>query len=186
MGGITPTIVCRALGVDIALGERSPICKIDALLLASKALAAKATSFSSSFLHIPTSNSYAPNAVSLSISMKGARLTSTYSKGDHGAVTVPSAATRAAPMDAKVEGRGDRENHNISLGLGKFLTQEISSACSCLSITPTAATITATAPTSLSPPVRLGNQIIRLPENTSPVRFTTNSYHCIMTGSIET
>lgn len=38
-----------------ALKDRSLICKLDLVLLAFKAIAAKATSFCSSYLHIPTS-----------------------------------------------------------------------------------------------------------------------------------
>jgi hypothetical protein len=41
----------------LVLEDRSPLCKIDSILLACKGLAAKATPFCSSFLNIPVSTS---------------------------------------------------------------------------------------------------------------------------------
>ncbi|KAE9378319.1 hypothetical protein N431DRAFT_461848 [Stipitochalara longipes BDJ] len=107
------------------LEDRSLICKLDLVLLAFKAVAAKATPYCSSYLHIPTSTI-----------VKTTTPLTTTTVTDVTTYTQNAAAKRAQPTPIP-----------IPSGLSIFVASQISSACSCLSISETVITTTTTAPT---------------------------------------
>jgi len=112
----------------LGLQDRSLICKIDAVLLACKAVAAKASPFCSSYLHLASSTTVV--------------------------VVTPSTTTTQTvtqtvdpPPTDTLKKRGAKIPIPTPPGLGHFLAKELSSACSCLSIPVAVVTTTSTAPT---------------------------------------
>ncbi|KAE9380814.1 hypothetical protein N431DRAFT_477682 [Stipitochalara longipes BDJ] len=117
---LTEVVVERA---NQDLEDRSLICKIDAVLLAFKAVAALATPFCSSYLQIPTSTQVIP--------------------------TTPLTTTTLTTTTTTVDVVLKRAHTPVPIppGLGLFVASQISSACSCLSIPETVVKSTSTAPT---------------------------------------
>ncbi|KAE9380884.1 hypothetical protein N431DRAFT_459799 [Stipitochalara longipes BDJ] len=110
----------------LGLEDRSLLCKIDAVLLAFKLVAAEASPFCSSYLHLAGSTSVVVTTP---------------------LTTITTTTTTSVEQPMTFIKRGIRAPIPTPPGLGKYLAAQISSACSCLSIPVPVVTSTSTAPT---------------------------------------
>ncbi|KAE9372689.1 hypothetical protein N431DRAFT_457390 [Stipitochalara longipes BDJ] len=136
---VVPEIIPRGAFLDERssedLEDRSLICKIDAVFLAFKAVAALASPFCSSYLHIPTSTYV---TVTTPITTSTVTDTSTY-----------TSTTVTVLYTFEIDKRAQPKPIPTPPGIGIFVASQISSACSCLSIPESVVSTTSTAPTDI-------------------------------------